>query len=215
MPTPLRLISLVSNLRNLSPALPFDLIKSRGFGLSRPAPNPFGKDIIALYRSNSVKKYFFYFWICRYPFLHICIIELSTQVLRLQWCRLRRRFFARSSSLRDYFDFVIETLPALFHPVALFHQKVNVALNHEKNGIRHHMRFTSIGMANTVLAVSINSSLLLNNLLVLPQLKVRLTLDTSSRFSRSIAFPTSSFLRNSFILCSSSLRGGLGMEFWK
>ena len=60
LPSPMRFISSVSDFRKLSPALPFDLLtrslKILGTILSGPAADPFGKDIIALYRSKSVTK---------------------------------------------------------------------------------------------------------------------------------------------------------------
>ena len=61
----MRFISLVSDFRKLSPALPFDFLtrslKFLGTILSGPATDPFGKDIIALYRSKSVTKKLFKF----------------------------------------------------------------------------------------------------------------------------------------------------------
>ena len=59
--SPMRFISLVSDFRKLSPALPlFDVLtrslKIRGTILTGPAADPFGKDISALYRSKSVTK---------------------------------------------------------------------------------------------------------------------------------------------------------------
>ena len=60
LPSPMRFISLVSDFRKLSHALPFDLLsrslKIRGTNLSGHAADPFGKDIIALYRSKSITK---------------------------------------------------------------------------------------------------------------------------------------------------------------
>ena len=55
----MRFIILVSSSRKLSPALPFDLLRSLkilGTILSGPAADPFGKDNIALYRSKLVMK---------------------------------------------------------------------------------------------------------------------------------------------------------------
>ena len=53
-------ISLVSDFRKLSPALPFDLLTKSlniwGITLSGSAADPFGKDIIDLYRMNLVTK---------------------------------------------------------------------------------------------------------------------------------------------------------------
>ena len=60
LPFPLRLVSLASNFKKLSPALPFNLLtrslKTLGNTLSGHAADLFGEDIIALYRSNSVTK---------------------------------------------------------------------------------------------------------------------------------------------------------------
>ena len=60
LPSPMRFISLVSDFRKLSPALPFDSLtrslKFLGTFLSGPDADPFGKDNIALYRSKSFTK---------------------------------------------------------------------------------------------------------------------------------------------------------------
>ena len=60
LPSPMSFISLVNDFRKKSPAVSFDLLtkslKVRGTTLSGTAADPFGEDIIALYRSNSVTK---------------------------------------------------------------------------------------------------------------------------------------------------------------
>ena len=65
LPSPMRFISLVSDFRKLSSALQFDLLtrslKISGTILSGPAADPFGKDIITLYRSKPVTKKLFKF----------------------------------------------------------------------------------------------------------------------------------------------------------
>ena len=56
----IRFRSLVSDFKKMNLALPFELLsrssKNLRTILSRPASEPFGKDIIALYTSNSVTK---------------------------------------------------------------------------------------------------------------------------------------------------------------
>ena len=72
LPSPMRFINLVIDFRKFSSALPFELLtrslKNRGTILSGPAADPLGKDIIALYRSNSVTKNIKTFWILRCKF---------------------------------------------------------------------------------------------------------------------------------------------------
>ena len=81
LPSPMRFVSLVCDFRKLSPALPFDLLtrslRFRGTILLGPAADPFGKDIIALYRANSVTKktMYIFFWICSCKFGSLSVLR--------------------------------------------------------------------------------------------------------------------------------------------